>query len=202
MFQDSDFAGDLEDKKSTSGGNLRIFGSRKFVPISGMRKKQTSVSHSCTESEIISLDAGLRMDGIFDLDLWDVVIEALHSSNNVPPSQKISTPNSKPKRATGNCVRDNVHNIGLKKEGDRNVDQVSNLDYVTINAHYSQGKAKLYIFEDNEAEIKMIIKGRSPMMRHLSRTNRVALDWLFDRINMDPRFKLNMLTPKTNSLTC
>ena len=26
--------------------------------------KQTSVSHSSTESEIISLDAGLRLDGI------------------------------------------------------------------------------------------------------------------------------------------
>ena len=32
-------------------------------------KKQTSVSHSSTESEIISLDAGLRMDGIPALDL-------------------------------------------------------------------------------------------------------------------------------------
>ena len=31
-------------------------------------KKQTSVSHSSTEAEIISLDAGLRMDGIPALD--------------------------------------------------------------------------------------------------------------------------------------
>ena len=27
----------------------------------------------------------------------------------------------------------------------------------------------LYVFEDNEAVIKMIIKGRSPTMRHVSR---------------------------------
>ena len=40
-----------------------------------MCKKQTSVSHCSTESEIISLDAGLRMDGIPSLDQWDVVIE-------------------------------------------------------------------------------------------------------------------------------
>ena len=58
LFQDSDFAGDLEDSKSTSGG--RIFGCHTFVPISWMCKKQTSVSHSSTESEIISLDTGLR----------------------------------------------------------------------------------------------------------------------------------------------
>ena len=35
-----------------------------------MCKKQTSVSHSSTEAEVISLDAGLRMDGISALDLW------------------------------------------------------------------------------------------------------------------------------------
>ena len=51
LFQDSDFAGDLEDSKSTSGGVLCNFGSRTFVPISWMCKKQTSVSHSSTESE-------------------------------------------------------------------------------------------------------------------------------------------------------
>ena len=43
LFQDSDFAGDLEDSKSTSGGTLCIFGSHTFVPISWMCKKQTSV---------------------------------------------------------------------------------------------------------------------------------------------------------------
>ena len=71
LFQDSDFAGDLEDSESTSGGTLCIFGSHTFVPISWMFKKQTSVSHSSTEPDIISLDAGLRMDGTPALDLWD-----------------------------------------------------------------------------------------------------------------------------------
>ena len=64
LFQDSDFAGDLEDSKSTSGRVLYIFGSRTFVSISWMCKKHTAVSHSSAEAEIISLDAGLRMDGL------------------------------------------------------------------------------------------------------------------------------------------
>ena len=55
LFQDSDFAGDLKDSKSTFGGTLCIFGSHTFVPISWMCKKETAVSHSSTESEIISL---------------------------------------------------------------------------------------------------------------------------------------------------
>ena len=31
------------------------------------------VSHSSTESEIISLDAGLRLDGLLALELWDLI---------------------------------------------------------------------------------------------------------------------------------
>ena len=54
----------------------------------------------------------------------------------------------------------------------------------------------LYIFEDNEAVIKMIIKGRCPTMRHFSRTHRVALDWLFDRINLDPKIQIKFIDTK------
>ena len=64
----------LEDSKSTSGGTLCIFGSHTFVPISWMCKKQTLVLHNSTESEIISLDAGLRLDGVLALDLWDLIV--------------------------------------------------------------------------------------------------------------------------------
>ena len=71
LFQDSDFAGDLEDSKSTSVGILCIFGIYTCVPISWMCKKQTSDSDSSTEVEIISLDAGLRMDEIPALDLLE-----------------------------------------------------------------------------------------------------------------------------------
>ena len=47
-----------------------------------MCKKQTSVSHSSTKAEVISLDAGLRMDGIAALGLWDSVIELFHTPPN------------------------------------------------------------------------------------------------------------------------
>ena len=76
-LQDSDFARDLEDSKSTSGGTLCVFGSHTFIPMSWMCKKQTSVSHSSTESEIISLDAGLRSDGTPALDLGDLIVFAV-----------------------------------------------------------------------------------------------------------------------------
>ena len=42
-----------------------------------------------------------------------------------------------------------------------------------------------FVFEDNDAVTKMIIKGGSPSMRHISRTHRMNLDWSVDGINLD-----------------
>ena len=75
--------GGLEDSKSTSGGTLCIFGSHTFVPISWMCKKQTAVSHSSTESEIISLDTGLRLDGLPALELGDLIVSIFGSVSQV-----------------------------------------------------------------------------------------------------------------------
>ena len=139
------------------------------------------------------------MDGVPALDMWDVVIEVLHSRHTQPTTTNLqtkATPKGKSRGAAGNCVRENVHNISLKKEGDRNVDQLSNLDHVATNANSSQCKSQQYIVEDNEAVIKMIIKGRSPVIRHVSGTHRVTLDLLFDRINLDPKIQIKYVDTK------
>ena len=193
LFQDSDFAGNLEDSKSTSGGILCIFGSQTFVPTSWMCKTQTSVSHSSTESEIVSLDAGLLMDGISALDLWDLVIEALHSSSNRA---------KRPKEKCGKACSVTNHraskhiNTQIKTQIQHNDLELTNDDYVYSNVKSSHCGAMLYIFEHNEAVIKMIIKGRSPTMRHVSRTHRVALDWLVDGINLDPKILIKYVDTK------
>ena len=73
---------------------------------------------------------------------------------------------------------------------------LTNVDHVSSNVKPSGSSAMLYVFEDNEAVIKMIIKGRSPTLRHVSRTHRVALDWLFDRINLDPKTQIRYIDTK------
>ena len=65
--------------------------------------------------------------------------------------------------------------------------------------HSCHNASQLYIFEDNKAVIKMIIEGRSPTMRHVSRTHRVALDWLFDRINLELKTQIEYVDT-TNQL--
>ena len=138
FFQDSDFAGDLDDSKSTSGGTLCIFGSRTFVPISWMCKKQTSVSHISTESEIILLDAALRMDGLPALGLWDVVIEVLRSTKNTKTPINPASGNT---CETGHCSRNTSK---LAQKGNREVDQLLHVEFVLANAHSSQGESQLY----------------------------------------------------------
>ena len=76
-------SGDLEDSKSTSGGTLCVFGIHTFVPRSWMCKKQTAVSHNSTESEIISLDTGLRLDGLPALELWDLIVSVFGNISRI-----------------------------------------------------------------------------------------------------------------------
>ena len=73
---------------------------------------------------------------------------------------------------------------------------MQHIDLVPSNVQSASREALLFVFEDNEAVIKMIMKGRSPTMRHVSRTHRVALDWLFDRINLDPKIQIKYIDTK------
>ena len=150
-----------------------------------------------SEPEIISLDAGLRMDGIPALDLWDLVTEVVHSSFNQTKKSK--------EKVQGDLLRNKTlrkyTNTQTKTQIQHNDLELSNVDHVSSNVKSSHSGAMLQIFEDDEAVIKMIITGRSPTMTHVSRTHRVALDWFLTESTWTQRSKSNTLTPKTNSQT-
>ena len=156
-----------------------FFGSHTFVPISWMCKKQTAVSHSSTESEIISLDTGLRLDGLPALELWDLIVSVFGNISHI--SDRTEKPVS----------GEDKHHKSQNK-----IDVMRDIDAVPSNVQSARQEALLYVFEDNEAVIKMIIKGRSPTMRHVSGTRGVALDWLFDRINLDPKIQIKYIDTK------
>ena len=141
-----------------------------------MCKKQTAVSHSSTESEIISLDTGLPAP-----ELWDLVVSVLGNVSRV--SDGSGQPDS------------DVHK---RHKPHKKIDVMKDIDFVPSNVQSARQEALLCVcvFEDNEAVIKMIIKGRSPTMRHVSRTHRVALDWLFDRINLDSKIQIKYIDTK------
>ena len=128
-----------------------VFGSHIFDPASWMCKKQTAVSHSSTESEIISLDTGLRLDRW--ASLWDLIVSVLGNVSRVSDRS--------------GCPECDVHK---HHKSQKRINVMENI------VQSLRQEALLYVFEDNEAVIKMIIKGRSPTIRHVSRTHRVAPD--------------------------
>ena len=133
-----------------------IFWSHTLVPLSWMCKKQTCVSHRSTQSEIISFAACLRMDGIPALD-----------NPNANQKQKFKQSTEKPV---------NQRNTQCNTQLPQKHSELSTDDFVSSNVNSSHKGAMLYIFEDDEAVIKMTINGRSPTRRHVSRTQRIAID--------------------------
>ena len=129
LFQDSDFAGDLEDSKSTSGGTLCVFGSHTFVPKSWMCKKQTAVSHSSTKSEIISLDTGLRLDGLHALELWDPIVSVFGNISHV--SDRTGQPEI------------DAHK---RQKSHSKIDVVKDIDLVPSNVQSANQEVLLYVF--------------------------------------------------------
>ena len=84
------------------------------------------------------------MDGSLELDLWDLVIEVLRTTQRIPkPTQACTRETSVKTRITPKIEQVLARNVDL-----------SNIDQVLANAHLSEKESKLYIFEDNDAVIK------------------------------------------------
>ena len=98
-----------------------------------MCKKQTSVSHSSTESEILSLDTGLRLDGLPALELWDLIVSVFGNISRI--SDRTGQP------------------VNGKNKSDNEVDAMQDIDSVPSNVQSARQEALLYVFEDNEAVI-------------------------------------------------
>ena len=119
------------------------------------------------------------MDGLPALELWDLIVSVL---GNV---SRVSDRSGKPESDV------HKHHKSHKK-----IDVIKDIDAVPSNVQSARQEASLYMFEHNEAVIKMVVKGRSPTMRPVSRTHRVALDWLFDRIYLDSKIQVKYIDTK------
>jgi hypothetical protein len=75
LYVDADFAGDQKDSKSTNGTFHCIESPYSFGPLSGQSKKQTCVSHSTPEAEVVAADHGIRTEGLPSLDLLQLILK-------------------------------------------------------------------------------------------------------------------------------
>ena len=143
-----------------------------------MCKKQTSVSHSSKESEIISLDAGLRLDRIPALDLWDLIVAVLGNTNQSSKARGDLCTNQREVRST-------PHTIHKRKQSQRMINDLDNVGFTPSNVNSSRQEAFLYARQwDVFPEPKeLLLIGYS-----------IELIWT-------PRSKSNTLIPRTNSQT-
>ena len=100
-----------------------------------MQETNFSVTHNSSECDVISLDAGLRLDGLRALDLWDLGIEA-------PRSCSIQL------RARRNQLRDKHCE---KHSNERTKKQSNTTEYLRwTNVQYVTSNAKPFFFATTE----------------------------------------------------
>ena len=159
-----------------------------------MCEKQSSVSQSSTESEMISLDAGLRLDGTPALDLRDLIVTVLHG-NTYQSNQERGNPCT-------NLVRAAPRKLQTRKKCHGKIDDLNNVDFISSDVHSSRQEALLYVFEDNEAVIKDDYKGKkSHNDTRFQNPQSCSLIGCSIESIKTPRSRSNTLTPRTNSQT-
>ena len=99
-FADADHAGEY-DNRSTTGCFLVLIGPNTYFPLTAFSKKQTSVSMSSTESEVVAANISLRAVGLPSSGLWAYLQNAggdgakKHSTPGGLPKTSITTPKEK-----------------------------------------------------------------------------------------------------------
>ena len=131
------------------------------------------------------------MDGIQALDLWNLVVEVFHYSQIQSKKPRIHWHRETCDIASCQAIERRIK-PKLQPSTTVLIFQIENV-FRTSNF---LSPLRLYVLEDNEAVIKIVIEGRSPTMGHVSRTHRVSLDWLCDRISLDPKIEFRYIHTK------
>ena len=117
----------------------------------------------------------LRLDGKPVVELWDLVVIVLHGNTNQSKQ-----------------VQGDLSASLTRKKIQGKIDDLNNFDFVSLNVNSSM----LYIYEDNEAVIKMIMKGISPTTRHVSRTPTELLLIGLLTNNLEPKIQIKYIDTK------
>ena len=75
-------------------------------------------------------------------------------------------------------------------------DILASVDHVPTTCAPPTNLARMIVFEDNDAVIKMIKKGRTDKLRHCPRTHRINLDWLFFLLRADKAINIKYINTK------
>ena len=179
LFCDSDFAGEF-DAKSTTGCALFLVGPNTYYPLNAFSKKQTSITMSSTESEVVTANQGIRAQGLPSLSLWFFLWMGEAGREAVPKAA--FQPGTAVARIDPEL--DEIRYGGKASDG-RSVADINGL-HVSLPA-----KFKVRVMEDNQATITILLTGSSNTMRHTERTQKVSFAWLRQQFEFGNFLMLN-----------
>ena len=123
---------------------------------------------------------------------WNLVVEVFHSSQNqLSETKGLSVQGKLLPNTSSNKRTRNQAKVSTKHD---NFDWC-NVDSVPSNVKFFSIQCYVVCVPEQWSSYW------SPLMRHVSRNHRVALDWLFDRINLDPRIEIRTSTPNISLQT-
>ena len=108
---------------------------------------------------MISLEYALRTEGLPTLDFWEQMMPVVDHRSHDSKSRSPGRPGQETPISPGRPGQ--------------------------TEARKPERLCQLIVCEDNEAVIKIIMKGRSTALRHISRTHRINIDWMYERIDGD-----------------
>ena len=171
LFCDADWAGE-HDSKSTSGCALFLVGPNTYYPLNAFSKKQTSVTMSSTESEVVSANHGVRAQGLPSLSLWTFLWkEVCIAKDGKVSSTKPFVPRDDTIIARIDPELDEIRYGECRPDG-KTVSDINGLNVALSD------KFQVQFMEDNQATITIILKGDSEKMRHTDRTQNISFGWL------------------------
>ena len=198
LFADADFAGE-HDSKSTTGSYMVLVGPNTYFPINAFSKKQTAITLSSTEAEVIAAIHAARTQGLPgpSLSLFNYILAL--TDPDAPPQVKGKSAGlaAKPKVSKQN---DPVSIARIDPEMDelRNgyfhngPGSVANLNHLQL---HTGPTFSVKFMEDNQATITILTNGSSTQMRHTDRTQRVSFGWLVQQFESE---QFNLINVKTN----
>ena len=165
LFSDSDFAGEY-DSKSTTGCAMFLVGPNTYFPLNAFSKKQTSITMSSTESEVVAANHGLRAEGLPCLSLWYFLWRGEAGRKAEPRAEK-----GDEIVARIDPELDEIRYGTARPDGE----SIADINGLCVQLPRS---FEVRHMEDNQATITLLLLGQAGVLRHTDRTQRVSFSWL------------------------
>ena len=186
LFCDADWSGE-HDRKSTSGCAMYLVGPNTYYPLNAFSKKQTSITMSSTESEVVSANHGVRAQGLPSLSLWIFLWRQVEID---PANHKVRPKTPCPVKIDGVIARVDPELDEIRYGENPGGRTIANLQGLNVGL---SDKFQIQFLEDNQATITIVTKGDSEKMRHTDRTQNISFGWLkqqfevkrFNMVNVD-----------------